>query len=163
MEIYDEKVHGFKGKDLTLKMEMTTNIFGGFDMGDGEYFTNYEKLFNGEEPDFYIQTLVEGDVYTVYFIPSERIYDEVKNHKKIDPMYTNVFEVKTTLGQVGDYIINNNKVGIYHISFETSPLIVEDMMWYYLGVYCGGEQTLTEIHKSDKYKEILELKKIYNK
>jgi hypothetical protein len=166
MILFDEKIHSYNGGKITLDIKFTTEVWGGFNIGDGEYFIKYVELFKGFEPDFYIQTLFVDNKYKVYFVPSETSYKKAINNldEKSDEyeMFVNVSEVTTTKDEIIKFIRTNQKFGIYNINFENNKIVIDDMIWYYIGVYCGGTEVLTKLHESDKFKEIKILREKYN-
>jgi hypothetical protein len=158
--------------DINILMNITINKFGGFEIGEGEYFTDYDKLFNNT-PDFYIQTLFEAGVYTTYFIPNPVYYQEAIDGKYTDKdfikMFTEVTVCKTTEEQIKEYIKNNPKIGLYEIKLDDDPIVITDMMWFYLGLSNAGEMEYFDVKEISngklhpKYQEILSLKEKYKK
>ena len=151
-------------------MNITINTFGGFEIGDGEYFMPHKKLFRLDHNDFYIQTIIENDVYVTYFIPSPENYAKVLSGEYTGKDWVEMFSFvsvnRTTKEEALNYAKKEERVGIYEFTFgkdEDDSFVINDMMWYYLNLCSAGKTELFLAEKHPKYLEVVSLIEKYNK
>jgi hypothetical protein len=146
-----------------LKFDFTINKWGGFELGDGEYFTENLKLLFKGNPDFFIKTEEFKDYYETTFIPNPFIdldtsgWDDEEQIKMFK--YANTY--RTTKLDVLNRIKKDNKIGIYNVTQnkKTNKIEIGDMSWYYLGLYDSSDNIISHTlpKKNKLYKELIEL------
>jgi DNA repair protein RadC len=146
-----------------LKFDFTINKWGGFELGDGEYFTENLKLLFKGNPDFFIKTEEFKDYYETTFIPNPFIdldtsgWDDEEQIK----MFKYADTYRTTKLDVLNRIKKDNKIGIYNViqNKKTNKIEIGDMAWYYLGLYDSSDNIISHTlpKKNKLYKELIEL------
>jgi GNAT superfamily N-acetyltransferase len=146
-----------------LKFDFTINKWGGFELGDGEYFTENLKLLFKGNPDFFIKTEAFKDYYETTFIPNPFIdldtsgWDDEEQIK----MFKYADTYRTTKLDVLNRIKKDNKIGIYNViqNKKTNKIEIGDMAWYYLGLYDSSDNIISHTlpKKNKLYKELIEL------
>ncbi len=155
------------GKEFNEKVNFnfTHDKWGGFDMGDGEYFVDEKILFN-RQPDFYIFSEKKGDFYETTFIPNP--FNVMDTSKWDDKDQIEAFKYATTYrtneADVIKKIKSKKSYGIYKISFGKDFVEVDDMMWYYIGMCDTGELVIKcNSEKHPKFKDLSALRVKYKK
>jgi len=127
-----------------LKFNFTISKWGGFDLGDGEFFINnfLVKLKNKEiNPDFIIFTEeISKGVFDTTFIPNPVQIKDISSwtsEEWID-MFTYAITYRTTKEDVANSLANNSKIGIYEVQTEKETIIVDNMGWYFLNMCSNG-------------------------
>jgi len=133
-----------------LVFDITLNKWGGFEMGDGEYFKDDVKDLIESKPDFFIKTIKNGDSYETTFVPnpinkkdtSDWTDVELKeSFEYVETYRTNIYDIITSLKK------SNGKFGIYELK-NSDEIIIDDMLWFYIGL-CNSGKLISKIAVSD--------------
>ena len=150
--------------DSIFNFNQTVDKWGGFDIGDGEYFMKDFKSLVESKPQFFIKVEKFNDYYETTYIPNPFQIEDLKN--ATDKDYIKLFSFaktyRTSKLDVINQLKNNNNIGIYDIqpNKKTGKIVIDDMRWFYLGLdSCGSLISQTTPKKSPKYQE---LEKLYN-
>jgi hypothetical protein len=151
--------HFAKGGELeNINFNFTVDKWGGFEIGDGEYFTEDLKSLFDSKPEFFIKTEKIGDYYETTFIPNPfntKDLSEVKD-KDLLSMYKNSETYKTTKSDILKTLQDENQIGIFNVvpSKKTNKIEIGDMAWYGLGLNAIGVNSTMPFKESPKYKEL---------
>ena len=142
----------------------TVGKWGGFDIGDGEYFMEDFKSLVKSKPQFFVKTEEFKDYFETTYIPNPFDVEDLEG--ATDKEYIEMFEFANTYLtsklDIVNELKNNNKIGIYNIvpSKKTSKIEIGDMAWYDLGLNgLGSVISHTPTKESPKYEELQQLYK----
>jgi len=156
----------FENTEYKLDMsELTLNQWGGFEIGDGEFFVSEKELFSRDEPDMYIKVIKENNLYKTYFVPSKDSYQKYLNGE-IDEyykdLYYNISEYVANEQEIIDYaVLKDDKKGMYQYEIINNIVEMDDALWFYLSYCESGTLTLLETKNHPLFKETQELRKKY--
>lgn len=139
-------------------IDITLDQWGGFDIGDGEFFEPVEKLVK-TNPDFFMKVEKSGEVYKTYFIPNPfNPKEDMSNWDKDDITFNTMASTnKVTKEDIAKFLQKNSKFGVYNVVRENGKVTIDDMMWHYLGIgNCTGE-TITKPEECEKYQELIDI------
>jgi hypothetical protein len=154
---------GITAKDLSsdnLTFNFTINKWGGFEIGDGEYFKEDFKSLLESKPDFFIKTEKFNDYYETTFIPNP--FNRKDTSEWTDEELIEAFKYaetyRTTKLDVLQKLKSEKSFGAYEVrpDEETGEIYIDNMAWYYLGI-CGSGSLISKTipEKSPKYKELM--------
>lgn len=149
-----------------LQIDITTDTWGGFEIGEGEYFKPdfLENLKSGKDNcDFVIITeVIDNDTYETTFIPNPITIKDTSSFtdEEWKKMFSDAVTYRTTKEDIAKKLINMNfKIGIWEFDPDIEP-IIDDFVWYYLGLHDSGEKILEMPYREHpKTKELLNILK----
>lgn len=145
-----------------IVIDITLDQWGGFEIGDGEFFYPINKLIS-VKPEFFIKVEKDGEKYKTYTIPFPfQPKEDTSNWDEDDiQMYTMASVFIVTKEDIVKYLQKNSKFGIYNVVRENGIVTIDDMMWHYLGIgQCTGEFWLKP-EECEKYPELMDEYKKY--
>jgi hypothetical protein len=144
--------------------KFTVGKWGGFDIGDGEYFMEDFKSLVESKPQFFVKTEQFKDYFETTYIANPFDVEDLKG--ATDKEYIEMFEFAdtylTSKLDIVNQLKNNNQIGIYNIvpSKKTGKIEIGDMAWYDLGLNgLGSIVSHTPTKESPKYEELQQLYK----
>ncbi len=151
--------------EKTVEFNFILNKWGGFELGDGEYFRDSMKDLIETKPDFFIFTEEKDGFFETTFVPNPFEKKDMSRwtDKNWIDMFTYAVTYKTSKEQVIERLIgqsNQTKFGIWEIDPNSEIINVDNMFWYYLGLFDTGSLMLkceAELHP--KYAELINLHK----
>jgi hypothetical protein len=142
----------------------TVGKWGGFDIGDGEYFMEDFKSLVESKPQFFVKTEEFKDYFETTYIANPFDVEDLEG--ATDEEYIEMFEFSdtylTSKLDIINQLKNNNQIGIYNIvpSKKTGKIEIGDMAWYDLGLNgLGSVISHTPTKESPKYEELMQLHK----
>jgi len=153
--------------EVSLQVELTFTIdkWGGFNVGDGEYFKEYKDLFTGT-PDFFIRTVRKDDDFFTTFIPNP--FNKVDMSDWKDKDHIDLFKYATTRKfsiPVFQEWLKTNKIGggIYKEAEGLKGMVINDFVYYYAGALPDElvMKCLPEMHP--EFNELLTLRELCHK
>ena len=153
------------GKQYEVDFDFTIGKWGGFDLGDGEYFFNNSKLFNIDNVECFIKCEKVGDNFETTFIPNP--FNKMDLSDFTDQDAANFYKYAVTWVTSKDDVLKKlsegNNDGVYeYINPNESVVDINDFKWYYLGLYASGHLKIkTDI--LEEHPEFKELKKLNTK
>ncbi len=148
--------------EKNIEFDFTVNKWGGFELGDGEYFADTMQGLIDSKPDFFIFTEEKEDFFETTFIPNpfERENTTQWTDKDWIEMFTYAVTYKTSKQQVIERLSKDETFGIYKVNKDSETIVIGDMFWYYLGLHdTGGIIKKCEIALHEKYSELMALGK----
>jgi hypothetical protein len=142
----------------------TVGKWGGFDIGDGEYFMEDFKSLVESKPQFFVKTEEFKDYFETTYIPNPFDVEDLEG--ATDEEYIEMFKFAdtylTSKLDIVNKLKNNNQIGIYNIvpSKKTGKIEIGDMAWYDLGLNgLGSVISHIPTKESPKYEELQQLYK----
>lgn len=142
---------------LNVKFNFTVDKWGGFEMGDGEFFKNSNEELMNTKPDFFIKTVKNQDTYETTFIPNPFFPKDTSDWTSQEDieLFKYAITYRTTKEQVIERLKKKETFGIWKIEDNKDVIIVDNMFWYYLGLYDTGEEIIKcEPKEHPLYKEL---------
>lgn len=134
-----------KNADLKIIFSFTTNTIGGFEIGDGEYFT---ENVNGIDDEFLILTEETEDSFILYSHPCE-ILENYKKEKWTDKDWiemathsTKQTYLKADLINYYQHAVNNDESTNFYKPASKDGIFHITDFWFYYANYCTP--TITE-------------------
>ena len=173
-KLYEEDLRFGDTQDLSgvteddLIIQITLDKWGGFEVGDGEYFKSSDKeLFSTatEDTDFFIKTEKNGEHYETTYIPNPfNPKDMTGWDKEWIKAYSVASTSKVTKTDILKFIKDNPKIGIWNIEpRKDGSIVIDDMMWHTLSIGTCANTTETAPEKNKKYAALVALLKKYVK
>ena len=157
-------IYNRKPRIFTFEYDFTVNQWGGFEMGDGEYFFDSTKKLKLSTPDWFIKTVQVGEkIFETTYIPSNEKHEESKNWEddSTRDLFTSAVTYRTDESQIIEWLIWNRKIGIYDLYEdyqENVHIELDNFLWYFIGVNQAGKKVReTEIKDHPLFKELEEL------
>ena len=132
-------------KNTEIVFSFTTNIIGGFEIGDGEYFS--DKV-NGIDDDFLILTEETEDSFVLYSYPCS-IAETCKKEKWTDADWINMathttketYRKADLINHYKNAVNNTESTDFYKPASDDGIFYITDF-WFYYANYCPA--TITE-------------------
>ncbi len=128
-----------KNENLKIIFSFTTNTIGGFEIGDGEYFTDE---VNGIEDEFLILTEETEDSFIKYTYPC-KITEDYKREKwegkywiDLATLSTKETYRKEDLIKHYQHIVNNEQMGTFYIPKTENEVFEINDFWFYYANSC---------------------------
>lgn len=152
--------------ERTITYDFTIGKWGGFEIGDGEFFLETLAEIIEARPDFFIYTEQKGDCFETSFVPNPFNKEDVSSFtsKEWIDMFTTVRTYTMTKQQIQERVnksIDTEEViGIYKFKPQGDNVSITNFLWFYLGFH-GIEKSavVTHIDESKIYKELFNLGK----